>query len=573
MKTLEELNLVDDFLVNSLTSHKIYGEQSARYILECILHRQIGKLTVVPQRFFCGENTETHGIRLDVYLDEENGEIFDIEPDQNDGKEEIVSLPRRVRFYHAKIDAGNLTAGDTYGSLRNVIVIFITIYDPFGLNRMVYTIKNRCIEVPELEYEDGAQTIFLYTRGREGNPPEELKQLLHYMEHSSIENAPSENLKKLHRMVTAVKRDGEVGLAYMKSFEREERIRKQGEAEGKAEEIIGKDERYLNVVKPLRKTLYDVVNEEKRVVLLGQAGAGKTTELEKLAQVLCEQNTPPIFIPLNTYSNENIEGLITQWKFDYKIENSVLVLDGYDEIADINSFHRKLDSYVRKHPDQKIVISTRNNFYHLSRGKGQEGSLNQFKEYAIFPILREDISEYLRKSEVDETVFWKQVQMRKLTEQLKVPFFFIHLVEIFKEEGSLPELKDLMPRLIRISMDRDMLKFEQKEELEVKERQIRIILQRIGMTMQLMKTKQLTESELQEIVTEEENKLIRFSGIWKKMPDGSWQFTHNNFKEYVTAEYLVSFPVEKILELVTYEKNRDRIKESWYNVLSFHMES
>ena len=56
MKTLEELNLVDDFLVNSLTSHKIYGEQSARYILECILHRQIGKLTVVPQRFFCGEN-------------------------------------------------------------------------------------------------------------------------------------------------------------------------------------------------------------------------------------------------------------------------------------------------------------------------------------------------------------------------------------------------------------------------------------------------------------------------------------------------------------------------------------
>ena len=89
MKTLEELNLVDDFLVNSLTSHKIYGEQSARYILECILHRQIGKLTVVPQRFFCGENTETHGIRLDVYLDEENGEIFDIEPDQNDGKEEI----------------------------------------------------------------------------------------------------------------------------------------------------------------------------------------------------------------------------------------------------------------------------------------------------------------------------------------------------------------------------------------------------------------------------------------------------------------------------------------------------
>ncbi len=174
MKNLEELNLVDDFLVNSLTSHKVYGEQSARYILECILHRPIGKL-------------------------------------------------------------------------RNVIVIFITTYDPFSENRMVYTIKNSCVEVPELEYEDGAKTIFLYTRGKEGNPPEELKQLLHYMEHSSIENASTESLKKLHRMVTAVKRDGEVGLAYMKSFEREARIRREGQTQeiirlgrkfGKSEEEI-----------------------------------------------------------------------------------------------------------------------------------------------------------------------------------------------------------------------------------------------------------------------------------------------------------------------------------------------
>ena len=74
-------------------------------------------------------------------MDEEDGEIFDIEPDQNDGSEEIASLPRRVRFYHAKIDTGNLTAGDTYGSLRNVIVIFITTYNPFGLDRMVTAVK------------------------------------------------------------------------------------------------------------------------------------------------------------------------------------------------------------------------------------------------------------------------------------------------------------------------------------------------------------------------------------------------------------------------------------------------
>ena len=42
-------------------------------------------------------------------------------------------------------------------------------------------------------------------------------------------------MRELHRMVTAVKRDREVGLAYMKSFEREQRIREQSREEGYTE--------------------------------------------------------------------------------------------------------------------------------------------------------------------------------------------------------------------------------------------------------------------------------------------------------------------------------------------------
>ena len=246
MKDLQEMNLVDDFLVNSLTSHKIYGESAARYILECIFRRKIGKLQVVPQRFLCGENTGDHGIRLDVYLDEEAGELFDVEPDQNDSRAEKESLPRRVRFYHAKIDAGNLAAGEDYGKLRNVVVIFITTYDPFDRDRMVYTIRNCCVEEPDLPYEDGAETLFLYTKG---DPPRELRELLQYMEDSTEENARSEELKTLHRMVTEVKRDGEVGFAYMQSFEREQRVREEARLEGLTEGLSeGKAEALLTVL-------------------------------------------------------------------------------------------------------------------------------------------------------------------------------------------------------------------------------------------------------------------------------------------------------------------------------------
>ena len=47
----------------------------------------------------------------------------------------------------------------------NVWVIFITSFDPFSKNRMVYTIRNLCEEDPEMEYDDGARTIFLNVKG------------------------------------------------------------------------------------------------------------------------------------------------------------------------------------------------------------------------------------------------------------------------------------------------------------------------------------------------------------------------------------------------------------------------
>ena len=55
--------------------------------------------------------------------------------------------------------------------MKQVYVIFICNYDPFGYDRVLYTIKNRCLEEPEMEYDDGSETIVLYTKGTfEGHP-------------------------------------------------------------------------------------------------------------------------------------------------------------------------------------------------------------------------------------------------------------------------------------------------------------------------------------------------------------------------------------------------------------------
>lgn len=187
-------------------------------------------------------DTGLHGARLDVYIEEGDeveidssnvSTIYDIEPDKNNKRKDIDFIAQRTRFYHAIIDSRSLKSGQSYDKLKKVFVIFICPYDPFGDDRMIYTIRNHCVENPELPYEDGARTIFLYTKGRKGRDNESLSQLLDYMENTTRENAVSEELEAIQEMVDVVKEDAEVTVAYMKGFERDQMFLEEGKELGR----------------------------------------------------------------------------------------------------------------------------------------------------------------------------------------------------------------------------------------------------------------------------------------------------------------------------------------------------
>ena len=166
-KKLAEMNLLEDFLFGSVVTFPEIGERFVKILLKVILGREVKRLSVAAQKFIYGADTDLHGARLDVCLEPEieegsgeNATVYDIEPDRNSSDKKM--LPRRTRFYHGKIAARSLNAGADYDTLKDVVVIMILPYDPFGLNRMVYTVRNKCLEEPEMEYEDGAYTVFLY---------------------------------------------------------------------------------------------------------------------------------------------------------------------------------------------------------------------------------------------------------------------------------------------------------------------------------------------------------------------------------------------------------------------------
>lgn len=119
--------------------------------------------------------------------------------------------------------------------MQNVIIIMILPYDPFGKNRMRYTIQNQCMEDSSVPYDDGAKKIFLYTKGTEGNPSQELQDMLKYIETTTEENVTNKDIETIHQLVEKVKRRKEVGICYMKSWELEQIYRSEAKEEGLTE--------------------------------------------------------------------------------------------------------------------------------------------------------------------------------------------------------------------------------------------------------------------------------------------------------------------------------------------------
>ena len=247
-RPLEELNLMDNFLFQTIVTQGEDGEEFCRILLSTFLGKSIRNVRVVAQQSILGFDTDRHGIRMDAYVenipDEEElpgcdmadakiiPDIYDIEPNNDYEKD---TLPKRMRYYHGLIDTKHLNAGVDYEQLPRVSIIVILPYDPFGQKRMVYTIKNQCVEDPSVSYEDGARKNFLYTKGTEGNPSQSLRDMLKYMEDTRPENVTNEDIHRIHEFVEKAKHRKEVGVNYMKMWEERRLIQREALAEGRAE--------------------------------------------------------------------------------------------------------------------------------------------------------------------------------------------------------------------------------------------------------------------------------------------------------------------------------------------------
>ena len=246
---LEELNVLDDFLLNAIANDPDVGEPFFREVLSILLEREIGEIQVKAQSVIPGDSPELRGIRLDVEIYEADDSpakcrIYNLESQKY--REE--SLPKRSRYYQAKKDSKGLKSGEKkWSRLPDLYMIMITTFDPFGGDSMVYTFQNICREDPDLEYGDGLKFIYFNITGKK-NAARAQKELLTYLNRSKIENVTNNRVAHIHDYVRHVKQAAEVRERYMTIGEMMDMSKEEGLAEGKH---IGRKDALLELLQEM----------------------------------------------------------------------------------------------------------------------------------------------------------------------------------------------------------------------------------------------------------------------------------------------------------------------------------
>lgn len=238
-KTLQELNLTDDFLFDVATEEL----ENCKAIIELTTGLRLKSLKWKSGQKVIHNLPGKRGVRLDFIAESEDGRIFDVEMQNcNEG-----NIPKRTRFYQALIDAPILKSGERgFDKMNPLYIIIICNYDPYGKKKYCYTFDNQCKEVPGLRLGDEVTKLLLSTKGEnEEEVSKELVDFLHYVTESNENGLPDEcdeRLKRLHESIREIKASADMEVEYMKMEERERIIRDEGKQigiiNGKIESVL-----------------------------------------------------------------------------------------------------------------------------------------------------------------------------------------------------------------------------------------------------------------------------------------------------------------------------------------------
>lgn len=252
-KHYKQLEITDNFMFC-----KVLGtnEDLCRRFVSCILGKPIRKIAYQKREESIDITPENRGIRMDVYLADDEGTVYDLEMQNADEGD----LPERIRYYQGMIDLHRIERGQSYVVLPHSVIIFICQFDLPGLALPLYHFENRCRENPEYILPDRTEKILANLNADSGSLDSDLRALYNYLKKK---NATNDLTRDLDRAVIQARNHEQWEVEYMyweaykmrvakKLEDAEAKGREEGIAEGRAEGIAEGMAVVLDILSKLR---------------------------------------------------------------------------------------------------------------------------------------------------------------------------------------------------------------------------------------------------------------------------------------------------------------------------------
>ncbi len=174
MKDYEDLRFTDDFMFCKIL---LENEDLCKELTELILGRRIGTIVKSEKQKSIEVTADGHGVRFDVYFEDDELNVYDIEMQRSD----TLELPLRSRYYQGMIDLDYLEKGREYRQLPDSYIIFLCTFDLFELGYHKYTFVPKCNEVDDLILKDGTERVFICAGGDRADVSDDMKHFIDYI--------------------------------------------------------------------------------------------------------------------------------------------------------------------------------------------------------------------------------------------------------------------------------------------------------------------------------------------------------------------------------------------------------
>lgn len=318
-------------------------------------------------------------------------------------------------------------------------------------------------------------------------------------------------------------------------------------------------------------TLSQILEKEDKIFIIGNPGIGKSTELKKFAlqnwKTGQNENFVPIFKSLKNFTNTDsiADYFPSGWQNLSKI---FFILDGIDEISDIEYFKSKLENFVTQNLNGsqkfKFIISCRSNVYD-SIVKG----IPNFSVYYLRDLYTYESIEILKAKcgGIIESLSFNNA----IINFLKTPFQLEILADYIQRNAQMPQNTTVLwEQYINNRFTHD--KNDKLKKIALNVPALKKWSMKVSLINELMKSNIIEEDDLYSALggsTKEYEEFTKNPLINKLINEEKFFFEHRNLQEYFAAVSLSRLSSENIKSFLCIENGINKTHPSLFNTITF----